>query len=46
MDENMNRGEDVAVLDADSKNRIREIFWQMHSIDVVVETVEVPVENE
>lgn len=42
VDENMNRGEDVAVLDADSKNRIREIFWQMHSIDVVVEMVEVP----
>lgn len=42
VDANMNRGEDVAVLDADSKNRIREIFWQMHSIDVVVETVEIP----
>lgn len=43
VDENMNRGGNVIVLDPESKSRIREIFWQMHSIDAVVEMVEVPV---
>ena len=46
VDASMNRGEDVVVLDAESKNRIREIFWQMHSIDTVVKMVEAPVEND
>lgn len=41
VDANMNRGEAVVVLDAESKNRIREIFWQMHNINALVETVEV-----
>ena len=46
VDENINRGGNVIVLDIESKNRIREIFWQMHSIDAVVEVVEVSVEND
>lgn len=41
VDASINRGEDVVVLDAESKNRIREIFWQMHNINALVETVEV-----
>lgn len=45
-DANMNRGETVMVLNAESKNRIREIFWQMHSIDAVVEVVGVPTRND
>lgn len=46
VDANMNRGETVVVLNAESKNRIREIFWQMHNIDAVVEIVEVPTRND
>lgn len=46
VDANMNRGETVMVLNAESKNRIREIFWQTHSIDAVVEVVGVPTRND
>lgn len=46
VDASMNWGEDVVMLDAESKNRIREIFWQMHSIDAVVEVVGVPTRND
>lgn len=47
VDTNLSAGEDVIVIDEESQNQIRDIFWQMHRIESTVEMIELPpVESE
>lgn len=44
VDANLSAGEDVVVIDGESKVRIRQMFWRMHRIESYVEQIEIPQE--